>query len=289
MRLEDLFEVVRELGRGGCGRVWLVRDRATGQELAAKVSDLGPDPYNRRKFELEVKQLFRYGRLRHVVKIVRPYLDADPPFFLMPFAKGGTLTQWAGKLTPHQVLTLMRQLMETLVQIHGEGGFHRDVKPDNMLLLGDGAAVLGDFGLGNSPQCTVHFTMHAAGTPGYAAPELMADWPYDASCDVFSAGATWFHLLTGQHPRGLALPLNPRSVRGDVPEWTASWVVAMTQPERAQRLAASRVLGALTQATGGKDARLPAGQPVAPAAVAAGVGGGLLLLLLVIGLIAASD
>lgn len=183
----------------------------------------------------------------------------------------------------------MRQLMGTLVQIHGEGGFHRDVKPDNLLLLGDGDAALADFGLGNSPQCTVHFTMHAAGTPGYAAPELLADWQYDASCDVFSAGATWFHLLTGQHPRGLALPLNPRSVRGDVPESVASWVVGMTQPERAQRPAAVMVLRALEQAFGGKDARLPVDQPAAPAAVAAGVGGGLLLLLLVIGLIAASD
>ncbi len=191
MRLEDNFDIVRELGRGGFGGVLHVRDRKTGEEWAAKVL-INLDADSRQRFIREVKQAWRYRRLRHVIKVAREYLQAEPPFFLMPLAKGGALAEHIGQLSQGAILSVMRQLLETLHFIHADGGVHRDVKPDNVFLPGDGTSALGDFGLGNSPNCTVHFTMSGVGTPGYAAPEIFAGEDCSAAADIFSAGATWF-------------------------------------------------------------------------------------------------
>ena len=256
MRLEDHFEILKQLGVGGCGHVFLVRNKTTGYVCAAKVLiELAPDP--RRRFAREVKQLRRYRRFRHVVRVVQAYLQAERPFFLMDYAPGGSVRPWAGKLNERQVLTIMRQLMDTLSQIHADGGVHRDVKPDNLLLLADGTMAVADFGLGNSPRCTVLVTMNAYGTAGYIAPELMRDGRYTPACDIYSAGATWFHLVTGVYPANLPAPLDPTAIKPGTPPWVAESIRRMTAPDPAQRPPAFNVLRALNMAVGPRDERLP--------------------------------
>lgn len=209
MRLEDRFDVVKPLGQGAFGRVLLVRDRNTGEQFAAKVL-AAQDPDARQRFFNEARQQAAYGKMGvpHVLPVDAEFLDDTPPFFLMKWVEAGSIAQWAGRLRPEQVIVVMRQLIETLALIHLTGGLHRDIKPDNVLLLGDGSIVLADFGLGNQPLVNGPGTNSPAGTTGYAAPELFQGAPFNAACDYYSVGATGFHLLTGQHPRDFQPPLN---------------------------------------------------------------------------------
>lgn len=261
MRLEDDYEIVKKLGQGGFGQVFLVQHKGTGQRYAAKVLTDWSNPDAFRRFEREVRQLLRYGQLRHVVRLVASGLRAERPYFIMPYAPGGAATPWAGKLSELQVRTIMRQLMEALTAMHASGGFHRDVKPDNLLLVDETNAALADFGLGNCPTCTVHFTATEAGTFGYAAPELLAGGGFSFAADVFSAGATWFHLLTGAHPGKRPLPLDPRTVRTNVPPSIAKWIVAMTAPDPWKRPRASQVAHALGDSLRGFAVKLPNREP----------------------------
>jgi len=248
MRLEDLYEVVRELGKGGCGRVLLVRNRKTGTQHAAKVLMNPNDPHARKQFGREVRLLSFFQRFRRVVRMEVAHLDAEPPFFVMPYAEDGNITRWAGKLDLLQVQTVMKQLMEAITQIHAHGGFHRDVKPDNILVF-NRLPALADFGLGNAPDCTVHLTMNAYGTPGYAAPELFQDAPFSAAADVFSAGATWFHLITGQRPVPNSIALDPRTVKPKTPMWIADMISRMTARDAGRRPTAAAVFLALQSHT----------------------------------------
>lgn len=214
MRLENRYEVVRLLGQGAFGRVLHVRDRATKKEFAAKeLLATGADARNR--FFNEARQQAVYGGIGvpHVLPVEAAFLEDEPPFFLMKLVEAGSIVKWAGRLRPEQVIEVMRQLIETIALIHLTGGFHRDIKPDNILLLGDGSIVLGDFGLGNQPLVNGPGTNSAAGTPGYIAPELYQQDAIDpasfsAACDYYSVGATGFHLLTGLHPKDFQPPLN---------------------------------------------------------------------------------
>ncbi len=277
MRLEDKYTVLKRIGRGGFGLVLLVRDKKTRQLFAAKVLANPNDLLARERFEREVKQLRRYAPLRYVVTLFREHLDAEVPFFIMKHARGGSATPWAGTLSGRQTSMLLRQLMETLVAIHADGGFHRDVKPDNLLLVDKRNCALADFGLGNSPNCTVHFTMSEAGTPGYAAPELVAGGPYTTACDVFSAGATWFHLITGQHPLDVPLPLDVTVLRPKVDTVRADCIKAMTDPDPDRRPTAFQVLR-LLQRPGEKEVNLPASAPLTGLELAAAFGLAILLI-----------
>ncbi len=269
MQLTDEYVVLKRIGRGGFGTVFLVKHRKTGEVYAAKMLSSPNDPIARARFEREVKQLRRYASFRYVVRLFREYLDADVPFFIMKHARGGAATPWAGKLSERQVLTLMRQLMETLVAIHADGGFHRDVKPDNLLLVDERTSALADFGLGNSPNCTVHFTMSEAGTPGYAAPELVAGGTFTAACDIYSAGATWFHSISGRHPRDVAGPLNVLAFRPKVDPIWVDCLGAMTNRDPNRRPSAFQVLRLLQGTLQGKEANLPHSSPTSPWAVVA--------------------
>lgn len=261
MRLQDKYEVLCELGRGGFGVVYLVREPTTGEQFAAKVLLDEEDRHAFRLLAREVKQLLRYNSIPHVMRLVGEYLSATPPFFLMPYAPGGNALKHIGKLTERQVLTIMRQLLETLMRIHATKGFHRDIKPENILFLADGTAALGDFGLGSSPEITVNFTVSPGGTAGYAAPEIVAGGAYTTACDIYSAGATWFHFLVNRHPKGFLPPLDPRSVRSDIRMEVAALVVRMTSSDPAERPTANEVHREVTALLEGKDERLPIDLP----------------------------
>lgn len=248
MRLEDKFEIVKLLGQGQFGRVFLVRERLTGAHLAAKVLKGRVTNAARQRFIREVKQLQRYSRLKHVIQILETYLDAERPFFTMPIASA-SLQKWAGKMTAKQVDVAMLRVMEALAAVHADGGFHRDIKPGNLLVMGKGETVVSDFGIGNNPHVTQNFTRGARGTINYMAPEMLSvpPPPFASPCDVYSAGATWYHLVTGRVPPVGGGPLDPRTVAPNVDPWAASWISAMTRREPTHRPTAFQAAGALRQ------------------------------------------
>lgn len=134
--------------------------------------------------------------------MVRPLAfnkQANPPFYVMEYLPGGKLTQHAGRLTQQHLLSLAAGLANVLADFQQKCGAHGDYKPDNILVAQDGQLRLGD-PAGNGFGFSVLFAPARGGTPGYWAPEIRGNGTVSVQSDVFSFGATLFHLVTGQRP-----------------------------------------------------------------------------------------
>lgn len=232
------------IGGGGFADVWRAVLEGTTQEYALKMLRDYRDPDARHRFEREVKML---QGLRHprVIPLVEANVIAEIPFYVMPLMRGGTLTAWAGRLPPDNLRIILVQLLEFLSYLHAQGGLHRDIKPDNLLVDAAGNFAVGDFGLGNNPRYTVMMTAHAVGTWGYIAPELTQPAAKATpAADVYSAGATVFHLATGVHPKD-ARTLDPWTLRRDLPSDLREVILQMVRVDPRTRPSAQTLLTAL--------------------------------------------
>ncbi len=232
---EFAFTLKDCVARGGFGEVYRAVRNDTGVDVAVKVLRDFRNDDCRRRFEREVRTLIALNGRNGIVPILGHNLTAEPPYYVMPLMEGGTLAEHAGKLEHGIVRGLLRHFAETLQYLHGRGGLHRDFKPANVLLDGSGLPALGDFGLGNDPQCTVILTAHACGTPGYMAPELSLPFgSASAASDVYALGATIFELLTGVAP-SKAANLDPWAYNKQIPEDLRNMVLHMVQPHPGRR------------------------------------------------------
>jgi hypothetical protein len=200
--LADRYVVDGRIGRGGGCLVYRAFDRGLRDWIAIKVLDPA-----RFKQAAIPDALFR--ELRHARELQHPHLcrlydvvgaDADtPPFLTMALAEGGSLRDTLareGDRPLAQRLTDVEGLLSGLAALHAAGIIHRDVKPENVLRLGDGRVVLSDFGLAVAPDRATHLT-GGVGTPVYMAPELRLGAVADARSDVWSAGLVMQEVLFG--------------------------------------------------------------------------------------------
>lgn len=179
-----------------------------------------------------------------IIRVLDYNLELEQPFYAMPWMERGSLTSLAGNLPPDSIRAIFRRLVSVLADLHARGLVHRDVKPDNVLVAADGTFQVGDFGLGNGPGCTMIYTLHARGTPGYTAPELVHGYG-DASTasDMFSLGATLFHLATGTRPDG-RWALDVSTIRPDAPADLRKIVLQLTALDPASRPVAAELVAA---------------------------------------------
>lgn len=201
-RLNNRYELIRKLGFGGFGEVWLTWNHQSDRNVAIKrLLRLEHDHIER--FGREVRILWRLLDKPGVVDILDMHFELPTPFFVMEFCEGGSLRQFASKANAwRQVVEMLQATSQTLGSVHAQGGFHRDIKPDNLLLPELGAAwgsvKIADFGLARVPTtASGPITRHPCGTPFYMAPELKNGGTFNASADVFSLGMTALELLTG--------------------------------------------------------------------------------------------
>ena len=149
--LSEDFEVARELGRGGMGVVYLVRQKSLGRLAAVKVlrsgdAEIGPAL---RRFLDEARHLARL-RHPHIVAVHEVGRDGrGEPYFVMDYVEGEPLTAVLarGRMTPTRALAVVKQVGEAVRHAHERGIIHRDLKPGNILIAEDGAAFVTDFGL----------------------------------------------------------------------------------------------------------------------------------------------
>lgn len=239
-----VYNLLEKIGDGGFADVWRAVRQDTGEEVAVKMLRDFHNPDARHRFEREVR-ILQGLRHRRVIRLIEANVTAPQPFYVMPLMKGGPLTRWAGQLTPQIVRGILTELADFLAYLHEQGGFHRDIKPDNLLVDAAGQFAVGDFGLGNNPRYTVKFTANAAGTWGYAAPELTRPGAQaTAAADIYSLGASLFHLLTGIHPAQFA-SLDPWTIRPDVPAELRNLILQMVQPDPRHRPTARWILHVL--------------------------------------------
>ncbi|MET3987888.1 putative Ser/Thr protein kinase [Streptomyces sp. PvR034] len=186
------YAVERELGAGGMGTVYLARSRG-GRAVAVKVArpELAADPHFRARFRAEVEAARKVGGFH-----TAPVVDADPeaaaPWLATAYIPGPTLSQMIaeqGPLDEAELRLLGAALAEALQAVHACGLVHRDLKPGNIIMAGDGPRVL-DFGIARAVESTrLTATGAAFGTPGFLAPEQAQGNEVTSSADVFALGA----------------------------------------------------------------------------------------------------
>lgn len=198
------FVIERPVGSGGMGTVFLAIDRATDDPVAVKVMDLATEQAIDR-FRREASVLSDLAHPGIVRYIAHGETEQRESFLVMEFLKGEDLAERLsrGALSIEDCLTVSRHATEALAFAHSAGVVHRDVKPNNLFLVGGECSrvkVL-DFGIARTRYQTQGLTQSGAmlGTVGYMAPEqAMGSREVDARADVFALGCVLFECLTGR-------------------------------------------------------------------------------------------
>lgn len=192
------YAIQKRLGTGSYGTVWLAREEHTGRLVAIKYY-----PHRRglnwSLLNREVEKLATLYASRNIVRLLDVGWDAEPPYYVMEFVENGSLGSYlaGGALDAEETVRIALQVCGALIEAHGAGVLHCDLKPDNVLLDSQFQVRLCDFGQSRMS----HEQNPSLGTLYYMAPE-QADLEAvpDARWDVYAVGALMYHMLTGQPP-----------------------------------------------------------------------------------------
>jgi hypothetical protein len=252
----DRYQLIRKLGHGGFGVVWLAHDQARDRQVCIKL--LWPE--HARGFALvRFKREFRTAaRLHHPASVAVYELDhaGDLWFFSMEYVPGASLRD-SRHLRGDAVATvsIALQILAALDQLHSRAIVHRDIKPHNILLaFADDRpdapiAKLTDLGIAKVGDLDDDDSVRSLrGSPPYLAPELLLEGVADARCDLYSLGVTLYQTLTGRHPLGQASnapawlqrirhaePTPVQQVAADVPAPVAEVIMGLIARDPAQR------------------------------------------------------
>ncbi len=195
--------IIRKIGAGGVGTVYLATQLSLRRRVAFKAlkADLIDDPQALDVFRNEA---ISAARLNHpnVVHIHDIAADQGVTYLTMEFVNGVSLRQLIageGQMSPSTAVGFAKQMLLALAEAHRQHLIHRDVKPENVLMGDDGLAKVADFGLAGAliRNETARLDM---GTPHYMSPEHARGEALDLRTDIYSVGATLYHMITGQPP-----------------------------------------------------------------------------------------
>ena len=210
-RSVGLYRLVRQLGHGGMGTVFLAEreDGEVEHRVAIKVLKRGLDSDEIiRRFRTERQILARFEH-----PSIARFLDAGTtedglPYFVMEYVQGEALDVWCEKRDPplRKRVILFRQILSAVSFAHANLVVHRDLKPENILVAEDGTPKLLDFGIakllyeGSQPNCTLAGWSPSPMTPNYASPEQLWGRVITTASDVYSLGVVLYQLLSGERP-----------------------------------------------------------------------------------------
>jgi serine/threonine protein kinase len=202
---QERYRRIERIGFGGYGEVWRAEDTVYKREVAIKsLRTLSYDSLQRLRAEAEIYMQEQTNP--YVLKLLDWNFNVSDPFLVLEFCKWGTLRSWVTR-NWYDVAGAVQHTALGLQSIHAKGGFHRDIKPDNLFPTeGDKAGLIikiGDFGLGRVPfpLMTSWMTCSPRGTPQYMAPELSRGAAVSAKADIYSLGITGIELITGSTDR----------------------------------------------------------------------------------------
>ncbi len=251
-RVADRYAILSILGRGGYAVVYLARDEATGTNVALKVLKANRVSLaGRRRMARESEAALQFDHER-LVRVLDSGSAGDIVFLAMEVVDGGTLRDRlsAGPMPTHDVVRIASDVLAGLAALHRRGIVHRDVKPSNILLDGQGRAKLADFGLvtrWNDDQSRATQSHAIVGTLEYVSPEQALGENLDGRSDLYAMGVVIFEMLSGQPPHGsrsslgtlvahLTKPAPDVRLSGEsVPEWLAVVVARLLAKSRDER------------------------------------------------------
>ncbi len=197
------YELVQLLGEGATGAVHRARDD-DGAEVAIKLlrAEYANEAVVRARFQREARITGEIGS-PHVVPVLEAGDDGETAYLVLPLYRGGSLAHrlLEGPVSLDETLDLAAQLGKGLDVLHDRGILHRDVKPSNVLLDGEGLAALTDFGLARAVGSTrLTRDGQLLGTVAYLAPELIEGDEATRASDVYALGCVLYECLAGEPP-----------------------------------------------------------------------------------------
>jgi eukaryotic-like serine/threonine-protein kinase len=250
----ERYELIRQIGAGGMGEVWLAHDeQLAGRPVAIKImhKHMLPNPGDVARFEREARIAASMDHPNIVtVYTTGNYLAA--PYMVMEYLRGHDLERELPGGEAERVAAIGRDICAALGYAHGKGVIHRDIKPGNLFLCDTGQVKVTDFGIARAASGT---TLSAAGvlvgTFAYLPPEQWHGAAPAFSNDVWAAGCVLYRLISGRLPRVFpdAAGYAAAALRGDpvpglgavagAPAWLTAAVMAMLDPDPASRPTAS--------------------------------------------------
>ncbi|MBQ3104042.1 MAG: Stk1 family PASTA domain-containing Ser/Thr kinase, partial [Oscillospiraceae bacterium] len=232
--LDNRYEILEVIGRGGMAVVYKAKCHRLNRLVAVKIlkSDLAQDDDFRRRFHDESQAV---AMLTHpnIVSVYDVSKNGDEEYIVMELIDGITLKQYMakrGQLNWRESLHFITQIMKGLSHAHSRGIIHRDIKPQNIMILRDGSVKVTDFGIACLSNSANTLTQEALGSVHYISPEQARGERSDARSDIYSAGVVLYEMLTSRLPfegdsavsvaiqHLSSIPLSPRDINRDVPE-----------------------------------------------------------------------
>ena len=232
--LDDRYEILDVLGTGGMAVVYRAYCHRLNRYVAVKIlkGELASDQDLRRRFHDESQSVAMLSH-QNIVAIYDVNQIDECEYIVMELIDGITLKQYMskrGQLNWRESLHFITQIMRGLSHAHSRGIIHRDIKPQNIMVLRDGSVKVADFGIACLENSSQTLTQEALGSVHYISPEQAKGDRTDARSDIYSAGVVLYEMLAGRlpfegdSPVSVALqhlssiPLAPREVNPDVPE-----------------------------------------------------------------------
>ncbi|GEM_PF-6521288 len=264
----------RRLGAGGMGTVYLGHHEGLNKPVAVKIlsPDLMKEGTYKDRFLREARTAAKLDN-PNVVTVYDVGESSGVAYIVMHYVEGRSLDavlRERGKLTTKEALQIARRVAIALGAAHKLGIVHRDVKPANILISKDGLVKVADFGLArdvSGGEKSLSQTGEIVGTPNYMAPEQASGGKIDGRTDLYSLGATLYHLVTGQVPfagtSALSIvvkhlnetPAPPEKLEASIPKHVSALILRLMAKNPAERFASAEEMVRELDAIGGATAR----------------------------------
>ena len=255
--LDNRYEILERIGTGGMAVVYKARCHRLNRLVAIKVlkPELASDADFRRRFQDESRAVAMLSH-SNIVGVYDVGHSEELDYIVMELIDGLTLKQYTNKrgapLNWREALHFVTQIVRALGHAHSRGIIHRDIKPQNILVLRDGSAKVTDFGIARISSAThTTLTQEALGSVHYISPEQAKGSHIDGRSDLYSAGVVLYELLTGRLPfegetpvsvaiqHINSIPIPPRDLNPNIPPALAEITMKAMAPRRENRYASA--------------------------------------------------
>ena len=251
--------MLEELGRGGMGEVYRVKDQKLDEEMALKIvkPEIAAHKGTIERFKNELKLSRKIGH-RHVCRMYDLNEEGEIPYITMEYVQGEdlkTTIRKKGQFEETELIAIAKQVCEGLAEAHELGVVHRDLKPQNIMLDENGKAKIMDFGIARlveSSGLTQSGVM--IGTPDYMSPEQAEGIEVDQRSDIYSLGVILYEMVTGGVPfkgdtafsvalkHKTKLPQDPRKLNPEISENLSRLILICMEKNRERRYQSAQAL-----------------------------------------------